>query len=299
VTEKKQSDIRSLPFKIWTKGKVRDVYDLGDKLLIIATDRISAYDVVLPTPIPQKGVVLSRLSNFWFDRLRSVCDNHLVATEVPSFPPEIGKECAGLEGRTVLVKKAKRVDIECVVRGYLAGSGWKEYQKSRSVCGVKLPEGLRESDRLPEPIFTPATKEEQGKHDENISFERMVQLVGKERAERLRDVSLRIFSEASKYAESKGFILADTKFEFGEIDGKTILIDEVLTPDSSRFWDKTLYVPGKSQESFDKQFVRDYLTRINWNKQPPAPALPADVVEKTREKYIAAFERLTGRKFAV
>lgn len=288
----------SLPFKVWTRGKVRDVYDLGDKLLIVATDRISAYDHVLPTPIPGKGIVLCQTSNFWFERLKSVCPNHLVAGSVKDFPADIRDKCRGLEGRAALVKKAKRVDIECVVRGYLAGSGWKEYQASRTVCGIKLPEGLVESARLPEPIFTPATKEERGRHDENISFERMASIVGKPLAEKLRDVSLAIFREASKYAESRGFILADTKFEFGELDGKIILIDEALTPDSSRYWDVTLYSPGKSQESFDKQFVRDYLNRIQWNRQPPAPALPADVVAGTRQKYAAAYERLTGQKFA-
>ncbi len=288
---------KDLPFKIWTKGKVRDVYDLGDQLLIVATDRVSAYDFVLPTAIPEKGKVLCQTSNFWFEKLKGICPNHLVATRVADFPPEIRKECAGLEGRTVLVKKANRVDIECVVRGYLAGSGWKEYQESRSVCGVKLPEGLLESSKLPEPIFTPATKAPDGEHDENISFERMVGVAGREMSEKLRDLSLRIFSEASRRAESRGFLLADTKFEFGERDGKIILIDETLTPDSSRFWDRATYQAGRSQDSFDKQFVRDYLNQIKWNRKPPAPALPADVIQKTREKYIAAYERLTGNKF--
>jgi phosphoribosylaminoimidazole-succinocarboxamide synthase len=291
------ADVPTLPFKVWTRGKVRDVYDLGDHLLIVATDRISAYDFVLPTPVPDKGKVLCQTSNFWFAKLADVCPNHLVATEVAKFPDDIRRACAGLDGRTVLVKKAKRVDIECVVRGYLAGSGWKEYKESQSVCGVKLPAGLQESSKLPAPIFTPATKAPDGEHDENISFERMVALVGADLAQRLRDVSLKIFNAASVHAESKGFILADTKFEFGERDGKIIWIDEALTPDSSRFWDKAAYQAGRSQDSFDKQFVRDYLVQIKWNKQPPVPTLPDDVVQKTREKYIAAYERITGTLF--
>jgi phosphoribosylaminoimidazole-succinocarboxamide synthase len=291
------ADVPTLPFKVWTRGKVRDVYDLGDHLLIVATDRISAYDFVLPTPVPDKGKVLCQTSNFWFAKLADVCPNHLVATEVAKFPDDIRRACAGLDGRTVLVKKAKRVDIECVVRGYLAGSGWKEYKESQSVCGVKLPAGLQESSKLPAPIFTPATKAPDGEHDENISFERMVALVGADLAQRLRDVSLKIFNAASVHAESKGFILADTKFEFGERDGKIIWIDEALTPDSSRFWDKAAYQAGRSQDSFDKQFVRDYLVKIKWNKQPPVPTLPDDVVQKTREKYIAAYERITGITF--
>ena len=291
------ADVPTLPFKVWTRGKVRDVYDLGDHLLIVATDRISAYDFVLPTPVPDKGKVLCQTSNFWFAKLADVCPNHLVATEVAKFPDDIRRACAGLDGRTVLVKKAKRVDIECVVRGYLAGSGWKEYKESQSVCGVKLPAGLQESSKLPAPIFTPATKAPDGEHDENISFDRMVALVGADLAQRLRDVSLKIFNAASAHAESKGFILADTKFEFGERDGKIIWIDEALTPDSSRFWDKAAYQAGRSQDSFDKQFVRDYLVQIKWNKQPPVPTLPDDVVQKTREKYIAAYERITGTLF--
>lgn len=291
------ADATALPFKVWTRGKVRDVYDLGDHLLIVATDRISAFDFVLPTPVPDKGKVLCQTSNFWFAKLADVCPNHLVATEVAKFPDDIRRACAGLEGRTVLVKKAKRVDIECVVRGYLAGSGWKEYKESQSVCGVKLPAGLQESSKLPAPIFTPATKAPDGEHDENISFERMAALVGTDLAQRLRDVSLKIFNAASVHAESKGFILADTKFEFGERDGKLIWIDEALTPDSSRFWDKAAYQAGRSQDSFDKQFVRDYLVKIKWNKQPPVPTLPDDVIQKTREKYIAAYERITGTLF--
>lgn len=288
-------DKTNLPFKVWTRGKVRDVYDLGDKLLIVATDRISAYDFILPTAVPEKGKILCQTSNFWFDRLSSICPNHLISTRVADFPVEIRAACAEVDGRAVLVQKAKRVDVECVVRGYLAGSGWKEYQASQSVCGEKLPAGLVESSKLPTPIFTPATKAPDGEHDENISYKRMEELVGSGLAGRLKALSLRIFNEATHYAESRGFILADTKFEFGLIGGEIILIDEALTPDSSRFWDAAHYTPGKSQESFDKQFVRDYLNQIKWDRRPPAPALPADVVAKTHEKYMQAYQRLTGR----
>lgn len=287
-----------LPFKLWTRGKVRDVYDLDDRLLIVATDRISAYDFVLPTPVPDKGRILCQMSNFWFQRLADVCPNHLIATRVADFPPEVAAACAGMDGRVVLVKKTKRVDVECVVRGYLAGSGWKEYQASRSVCGAPLPAGLGESARLPEPIFTPATKAPDGEHDENISFDRMAALVGADLSARLRDLSLAIYTAAAHYAESRGFLLADTKFEFGLLDGKIIWIDEALTPDSSRFWDKTTYAPGRPQDGFDKQYVRDYLNTIRWDRHPPVPALPADVVAKTREKYLAAYEKLTGERFA-
>lgn len=288
-------DKTNLPFKVWTRGKVRDVYDLGDKLLIVATDRISAYDFILPTAVPEKGKILCQTSNFWFDRLSSICPHHLIATRVADFPVDIRAACAGVDGRAVLVKKAKRVDVECVVRGYLAGSGWKEYQATQSVCGEKLPAGLVESSKLPTPIFTPATKAPDGEHDENISFKRMEELVGSGLAGRLKALSLRLFNEATHYAESRGFILADTKFEFGLIGAEIILIDEALTPDSSRFWDAAHYIPGKSQESFDKQFVRDYLNQIKWDRRPPAPALPADVVAKTHEKYMQAYRRLTGR----
>jgi phosphoribosylaminoimidazole-succinocarboxamide synthase len=286
-----------LPFKVWTRGKVRDVYDLGDNLLIVASDRISAYDHVLPTPVPGKGEVLCRTSNFWFEKLKDVCPNHLVAVDVKDFPKDVQPHADRLKGRSVLVKKAKRVDVECVARGYLAGSGWKEYRESGAVCGVALPAGLVESSQLPEPIFTPATKEEVGTHDENISFERMAALTGRETAQKLKDLTLRLFREASVYAEARGFLLADTKFEFGLVDGKIILIDEALTPDSSRYWDKASYKPGTAQDSFDKQYVRDYLTRIGWDRKPPAPALPEDVVSNTRAKYIAAYERLTGKAF--
>jgi phosphoribosylaminoimidazole-succinocarboxamide synthase len=287
-----------LPFRVWTRGKVRDVYDLGERLLIVASDRISAYDHVLPTPVPDKGRLLCTMSNFWFARLAGVCPNHLVETDAAKFPKELQPHRAALEGRAVLVRKAQRVDIECVVRGYLAGSGWKEYGESGTVCGVPLPAGLTESAKLPEPIFTPATKEAVGRHDENITFERMSAQVGEERAEALRALSLKIFAEASAWAASRGFLLADTKFEFGEVDGKLTLIDEALTPDSSRFWEAAAYKPGGPQESFDKQFVRDYLNKIGWDRRPPAPPLPEDVVARTREKYVQAYERITGSSFS-
>jgi phosphoribosylaminoimidazole-succinocarboxamide synthase len=286
-----------LPFKVFTRGKVRDVYDFGENLLIVASDRISAYDHVLPTPVPGKGEVLCRTSNFWFEKLKGVCPNHLVAMDAKDFPAEAKPFAEQLKGRSVLVRKAKRVDVECVARGYLAGSGWKEYKESGAVCGVKLPAGLVESSKLPEPIFTPATKEAVGVHDENISFERMAALTGREVADKLKGLTLRLFKEASAYAETRGFLLADTKFEFGLVDGKVVLIDEALTPDSSRYWDRETYKPGTAQDSFDKQYVRDYLTRIGWDRKAPAPALPEDVVRNTRAKYVAAYERLTGNKF--
>jgi phosphoribosylaminoimidazole-succinocarboxamide synthase len=286
-----------LPFPLFTKGKVRDVYDLGENLLIVASDRISAYDSILPTDIPQKGVLLCRMSNFWFRRMEGVCLHHVLSTDVDGFPRELWVHRAVLEGRAVLVKKAKRIDVECVVRGFLAGSGWEEYKRSGTVCGVKLPTGLVESSPLPEPLFTPATKAEQGAHDENISFERMVDQNGRTLAETLRTLSLKIFEEASRHAASRGFLLADTKFEFGFLNNQIILIDELLTPDSSRFWDTASYEAGRPQDSYDKQYVRDYLNKIDWNHEPPAPTLPDDVVARTREKYVKAYERLTGENF--
>ena len=279
------------------RGKVRDVYDLGDKLLIVATDRISAFDVVMANPIPYKGQVLTQISLFWFDFLSSSISHHLIETDVKKFPPPFNKNEKQLTGRSMLVKKTKVFPIECVVRGYLAGSGWKEYQQSQTVCGIKLPAGMKQCDKLPEPIFTPATKEEFGKHDENVDFARCVEIIGEKNAKYLRDKSIEIFKKASKYAESKGIILADTKFEWGEIGGKTILIDEVLTPDSSRFWPANKYQSGRDQESFDKQFVRNYLESIKFNKSGPGVTLPDDVVKKTSEKYIEGYERLTGKKF--
>jgi phosphoribosylaminoimidazole-succinocarboxamide synthase len=279
------------------RGKVRDVYDLGDKLLIVATDRISAFDVVMANPIPKKGIVLTQISLFWFEFLSSSISHHLIATDVSKFPAPFNKCEKELAGRSMLVKKTKVFPIECVVRGYLAGSGWKEYQQSQTVCGVKLPAGLKQCDKLPEPIFTPSTKEDFGKHDENVDFNRCVEIIGDKNARYLRDKSIDIFKNASKYAESKGIILADTKFEWGDVNGQTILIDEVLTPDSSRFWPADKYQPGRDQESFDKQFVRNYLEEIKFDKSGPGVKLPDDVVKKTGEKYIECYERLTDKQF--
>jgi phosphoribosylaminoimidazole-succinocarboxamide synthase len=273
------------------RGKVRDIYDLGDKLLIVATDRLSAFDVVLPTPIPDKGRVLTQLSVFWFERLAGVLPNHVIASR--DFPGELAEYSAALDGRAMLVRKTEPIPIECVVRGYIVGSGWKDYQKTQSICGIPLPAGLRESDRLPEPIFTPSTKATTG-HDENISFEDAAKTIGRPLAERLRDVSLEIYRRAAEFASARGIIIADTKFEFGLLGDQLIWIDEALTPDSSRFWPASQYQPGKPQPSFDKQYVRDYLERIGWSKQPPGPELPADVVAATREKYREAYQRITG-----
>lgn len=279
------------------RGKVRDIYDLGDKLLIVATDRISAFDVVMANGIPYKGIVLTKISRFWFDFLADTVENHFISDEVADFPRPFCDE--QLEGRSMLVKKGKVLPIECVIRGYLAGSGWKEYKQSQTVCGQKLPGGLKQCDKLPELIFTPATKAEHGEHDENISFEKCAEIIGEEQANYVRDKSTQIFSKASEYAESRGIILADTKFEWGVADGRTILIDEVLTPDSSRFWPADKYEPGRDQESFDKQFVRNYLESISFNKSGPGVELPDDIIEKTSAKYIEGYERLTGEKFYV
>ena len=277
------------------RGKVRDLYSLNGQLLFVATDRISAFDYVLATGIPEKGRVLTQLSLFWFDFLKDVVKNHLVTASVDQYPAPLKKYADDLRGRSMLVTKAQMIDIECVARGYLSGSGWKEYQKTGEVCGIKLPAGLRESDKLPEPIFTPATKALTG-HDENISIEEMAKRTGKEMAEKLRDLTLKIYKTAADYAAGRGIIIADTKFEFGQTSQGLILADEVLTPDSSRFWPADKYQPGKAQESFDKQFVRDYLEAIKWNKQPPAPSLPEDVARKTSEKYIEAYRILAGRE---
>ncbi|MEM9352784.1 MAG: phosphoribosylaminoimidazolesuccinocarboxamide synthase [Planctomycetota bacterium] len=277
------------------RGKVRDVYDLGDRLLLVSTDRISAFDWVLPTGIPEKGRVLTQLSNFWFDVLDE--PNHLIATEVAADNLPEGVDLALLAGRSTVVRKTEVVPVECVVRGYLAGSGWKEYQQSQSVCGVPLPAGLTESAELPEPIFTPATKAEQGDHDENIRFEQMVEAVGRETAEELRRRSIAIYRRGAEHARQKGILLADTKFEFGRVDGELILIDEVMTPDSSRFWPADDYEPGRPQRSFDKQYVRDWLSGSGWDKNSPPPALPAEVVAQTRAKYVDAYERITGLPF--
>lgn len=280
---------------LYARGKVRDLYSVDGQLLFVATDRISAFDYVLGTGIPEKGRVLTQLSLFWFDFLKNIVNNHLITANVDEYPQPLKKYADQLRGRSMLVKKAEMIDIECVARGYLSGSGWKEYQKTGAVCGIKLPAGLKESDKLPEPIFTPATKAVTG-HDENISFEEMVKHTGRELAEQLRDLTLKIYSTAADYAVSRGIIIADTKFEFGRTDKGLVLADEVLTPDSSRFWPADVYASGRAQESYDKQYVRDYLEEIKWNKQPPAPSLPDEVARKTSEKYIQAYRTVAGRE---
>lgn len=288
-----QTDLGDLP--LIARGKVRDIYDLGnDRLLFVATDRISAFDHVLATGIPDKGRILTQLSLFWFDLLKDTVKNHVLTSTASEFPASCTAYRGQLEGRSMVVKRAKMFPVECVVRGYLSGSGWKDYQANGSICGVKLPSGLRESEKFPEPIFTPAAKNNVG-HDENISFEQMANTIGQESAENLRKLTLQIYEKASGYAASKGLILADTKFEFGLIGDEITLADEVLTPDSSRYWPAETYRPGGAQPSFDKQYVRDYLESIRWNKQAPAPGLPAEVVEKTKAKYLEAFRLLTGR----
>ena len=281
--------------KLLARGKVRDIYEFGDRLLLVATDRISAFDVILPTPIPDKGRVLTQLSLFWFNMLSEVVPNHVISGT--DFPRELDPYRDQVRGRSMLVRRTDPVPFECVVRGYLAGSGWKEYQKTSSVCGIPLPPGLVDSARLPEPIFTPATKAETG-HDENISFQEMASRLGRERAEQLREISLELYRRAAAYAEERGILIADTKFEFGILNDEIIWIDEALPPDSSRFWPADQYAPGGSQPSFDKQFVRDYLERIHWAKQPPAPELPADVVAATTAKYRDVYRRLTGSELA-
>ncbi|MBI5368031.1 MAG: phosphoribosylaminoimidazolesuccinocarboxamide synthase [Planctomycetes bacterium] len=277
------------------RGKVRDLYDLGDSLLLVASDRLSAFDVVLPDPIPWKGHVLTALSLFWFELLRDVTPNHLLAADVERMPAAVRRHADLLRGRALWVKKATVFPLECVVRGYLAGSGWKEYQISRTVCGIPLPAGLRESDRLPEPIFTPSTKATVG-HDENISFARAAELVGGAAAERLRELSLAVYRTAAEFARGRGIILCDTKLEWGEHAGGVILVDEVLTPDSSRFWPADRYAPGGAQPSYDKQYVRDYLESLSWDKRPPGPVLPAEVIAHTSGKYLEAYRRITGRE---
>ena len=277
--------------KLRGRGKVRDLYECGERLLIVATDRLSAFDVVLPTPIPDKGRVLTQLSVFWFRKLEKVVANHLISAT--NFPDELAPYTETLQGRAMLVRRTEPLPVECVVRGYLAGSGWKEYRETGGICGIQLPKGLRESEGLPEPIFTPATKATSG-HDENISFEETATRIGRPLAEQVRGLSLEIYGQAADYAAARGILIADTKLEFGLADGEVIWIDEAITPDSSRFWPADLYVPGLPQPSFDKQFVRDYLEQINWNKRPPAPELPQGVVSATREKYREAYRRLTG-----
>jgi len=280
--------------KLHGRGKVRDIYDLGEHFLIVATDRLSAFDVVLPTPIPDKGRVLTQMSAFWFDHFKNVVPNHLISTDVSDYPKELHRFRDQLEGRSMLVKKAKVFPIECVARGFLTGSGLKDYNKTGSVCGIPLPAGLRDSDRLPKPIFTPATKAETG-HDENISEEQAGKIVGEENIRRLKELTLSLYTRGVEYASGRGIIICDTKFEFGIIDARITIVDEMLTPDSSRFWPTDQYTPGKPQPSFDKQFVRDYLERIGWNKQPPGPELPDDIVNMTSAKYVEALRILTGR----
>ncbi len=287
------TEFKSLTLK--GRGKVRDIYDLGDQLLIVATDRISAFDVVMPNPIPDKGKILTQLSKFWFDLTKQIVPNHILSTEVEDYPRECEPYRELLMSRSMLVVKTEVLPIECVVRGYLSGSGWEEYRKTGEVCGVRLPKGLQESSKLEEPIFTPATKAEMGLHDENITFEKVEKEVGKDLARNVRSITLAVYKKARDFAEAKGILIADTKMEFGVKGGKLILIDELLTPDSSRFWPKDDYRPDGPQKSFDKQFLRDYLLSIRWDKNPPAPQLPEEIVQKTREKYLEAYERLVGR----
>jgi phosphoribosylaminoimidazole-succinocarboxamide synthase len=279
--------------KLVGRGKVRDIYDLGENLLIVTTDRLSAFDVILPTGIPKKGFVLTQLSKFWFDMMSDIVENHIVTTDIDKMPPICQKYKEQLEGRSMLVKKAKPFMAECVVRGYLSGSGWKDYKTTGAICGIKLPSGLRESEKLPEPIFTPATKAEVGAHDENIDFEKFKKIVGEENAEKLKNLAIQIYLKASTYAEKKGIIIADTKMEFGLYNGKIIIIDELLTPDSSRFWFKEKYEVGKPQQSMDKQYVRDYLETLDWDKTAPGPELPADVAAQASKKYFEIMEILT------
>jgi phosphoribosylaminoimidazole-succinocarboxamide synthase len=288
-----QLDLPGIP-KI-KSGKVREMFDLGDQLLLVATDRISAFDCVMPNGIPRKGEVLTQLSHFWFDQTAGIVPNHRLLAPNAPLPARLQPYASQLNKRAMIIRKANPLPIECVVRGYLAGSGWKEYRATQTICGIKLPPGLKESSALPDPVFTPSTKAEQG-HDENISLETVAKMIGPDLAARVSDATLKLYQFARDYARQRGIIIADTKFEFGLMDGQLLLIDEVLTPDSSRFWPVDQYQPGRSQPSYDKQFVRDYLETLNWNKTPPAPALPPEVVAKTTAKYVEAYERLTGRK---
>jgi phosphoribosylaminoimidazole-succinocarboxamide synthase len=281
------------------RGKVRDIYDLGENLLMVATDRISAFDVVMPDPVPDKGIILTQISLYWFEIMKSIIENHVVSANVNDYPAVCQPYAETLRGRSMLVKKTEPLSIECVVRGYISGSGWKSYQETGSVCGINLPEALRESDKLPEPIFTPSTKEELGAHDINIDFAEAEKRIGKDLASKVSDLSLAIYKKGAEMAAEKEIIIADTKFEFGLLGDELILIDEVLTPDSSRFWPKDTYQPGGSQQSFDKQYVRDHLLSIKWNKQPPAPLLPEDIIRNTRKKYLEALTRLTGDSYGL
>jgi phosphoribosylaminoimidazole-succinocarboxamide synthase len=283
-----------LGLELLARGKVRDIYSAGDHLVIVATDRLSAFDYILPTPIPDKGRVLTEITIFWLELLRDIVPNHFVTSQVDEYPEEFGKYRDRLTGRSMLVRRARMIDVECVARGYISGSGWKDYVRTGAICGIPLPSGLRESDRLPHPIFTPASKAQSG-HDENISFDNVSERIGRDLAERLRSLTLQIYDRAATYAADRGILIADTKLEFGFIGDQLTLADEVLTPDSSRFWPRPTYAPGGPQPSYDKQYVRDYLESIHWNKQPPAPELPAEVTRKTSEKYREAYRVLTGR----
>jgi phosphoribosylaminoimidazole-succinocarboxamide synthase len=288
-----ESDFAELP--LLKRGKVRDVYAVEDRLLIVASDRMSAFDVVMDDPIPDKGKILTKISLFWFKQLEPIVENHVITSDPDKYPEVCQKYREDLKGRSMLVKKAEPLPVECITRGYLSGSAWAEYQQKGSVCGIPLPSGLVESQKLPRPIFTPSTKAEAGIHDENISFEKAADMLGRKRAEAVRDLSLKIYVTGSELAAKRGIIVADTKFEFGVVKGRLMLIDEVLTPDSSRFWPAAAYRPGEPQQSFDKQYLRDYLSRLDWPKKPPAPRLPEEVIHKTRERYLEALERLTGK----
>jgi len=291
-----ETNIEGVP--LLHRGKVRDIYDLGDSLLIVATDRISAFDVILPTPIPDKGRILTLMTLFWLDYLKDIVENHLITANPDEYPEVLKPYKELLQERSMLVKKAKVLSVECIVRGYITGSAWKEYQEKGEVCGIKLPQGLRESEKLPEPIFTPSTKAALGEHDVNISFEEMKKIVGDEIAEKIKEISLKLYQKASQYAEERGIIIADTKFEFGLYEGRLILVDEVLTPDSSRFWPKEEYEPGRPQKSFDKQFIRDWLKASGWKEGTPPPPIPEEIFLKTRERYLEALKRLTGKNLS-
>ncbi|MCF8024464.1 MAG: phosphoribosylaminoimidazolesuccinocarboxamide synthase [Desulfobacteraceae bacterium] len=289
-----ETQFEELP--VFKRGKVRDIYDLGQNLLMVATDRISAFDVIMSDPIPEKGRLLTRISLFWFEIMKSIIDNHVVASDVNEYPDSCRPYAEILEGRSMLVKKTQPLPVECVVRGYISGSGWQSYQATGKICGIELPDGLRESDPLPEPIFTPSTKAELGEHDMNIGFDEVVEMIGAGRAQEVRDLSLQIYKKGAEIAEKSGIIIADTKFEFGlDENGGLVLIDEILTPDSSRFWPRDTYKPGGPQESFDKQYLRDYLNSVNWDKTPPAPQLPGQVIENTRRKYEEALQALVSQ----
>jgi phosphoribosylaminoimidazole-succinocarboxamide synthase len=287
-----QTDFKDL--KLVKRGKVRDMYDLGEHLLMVASDRMSAFDVVMPHPIPDKGIILTQISLYWFEIMKPIVENHVISADVSEYPAICKPYADILRGRSMLVKKTQPLPVECVVRGYISGSGWKSYQESETVCGISLPSGLRESDKLPQPIFTPSTKEELGAHDINIDFDETVRRIGSDLAARVKELSLTIYQKGADMADEKNIIIADTKFEFGKVGDDLILIDEVLTPDSSRFWPKETYQPGGSQQSFDKQYLRDYLISIKWNKQPPAPSLPKEIIYNTRKKYLEALTQLTG-----